>query len=59
MPTLKYLLTLVPNLGTSFIAKIETGQRHLDIIEYIWYFKKLGVDRFEGLEVVLNYKSLL
>jgi hypothetical protein len=38
----------------SFIAKIETGQRRLDVIEYVWYCQRLGFDPIAGLERLLN-----
>ena len=40
----------------SFIAKIETGQRRLDVIEYIWYCEKLGFDAMKGLEKISSHK---
>lgn len=36
----------------SFIAKIETGQRRLDVVEYVWYCDKLGFDKVAGLQVI-------
>jgi transcriptional regulator with XRE-family HTH domain len=36
----------------SFIAKIETGQRRLDVIEYVWYCDKLGFNTLAGLDSV-------
>lgn len=38
----------------SFIAKIETGQRRLDVIEYVWYCDKLGFNTHAGLDSVSN-----
>lgn len=38
----------------TFIAKIETGERRLDVIEYIWYSEKLGFDPHEGIDCVLD-----
>jgi transcriptional regulator with XRE-family HTH domain len=38
----------------SFIAKIETGQRRLDVIEYVWYCQRLGFDPTAGLKRILN-----
>ena len=36
----------------SFIAKIETGQRRLDVIEYVWYCDKLEFDAVAGLQII-------
>ena len=38
----------------SFIAKIETGQRRLDVIEYAWYCQRLGFDPIAGLKRILH-----
>ncbi|CAN8139825.1 Helix-turn-helix domain-containing protein [uncultured Thiomicrorhabdus sp.] len=38
----------------SFVAKIETGQRRLDVIEYVWYCEKLGFDPVEGLKIITS-----
>lgn len=38
----------------SFIGKIEIGQRRLDVVEFVWYCKKLGFDPVKGLEAIRN-----
>ncbi|MBD3768186.1 MAG: helix-turn-helix domain-containing protein [Gammaproteobacteria bacterium] len=38
----------------SFVAKIETGQRRLDVIEYVWYSQSLGFDMVAGLQSIVK-----
>lgn len=38
----------------SFIAKVEQGERRLDVVEYVWYCTALGVDPYAGIAVVLK-----
>nr|WP_320166598.1 helix-turn-helix transcriptional regulator [uncultured Methylophaga sp.] len=38
----------------SFIAKTEIGQRRLDVIEYIWYCRKLDIDAITGLNYLME-----
>ena len=38
----------------SFVAKVETGQRRLDVIEFTWYCETLGFDAHAGLDVLLK-----
>lgn len=45
------------NKPHSFVAKIETGQRRLDVIEFAWYCQTLGFDPHFGLEEILNGAS--
>jgi transcriptional regulator with XRE-family HTH domain len=35
-----------------FVSKVETGNRKLDVYEYIQYCKALGVDYREGLKLL-------
>ena len=39
----------------SFIAKVEQGERRLDVVEYIWYCIALNIDPRIGIEVVLDH----
>ena len=36
----------------SFIAKVEQGERRLDVVEYVWYCRKLGVNPQDGLLLI-------
>ena len=36
----------------SFVQKVESGERRLDVVEFVWYCRALGQDPGEGLEVV-------
>ncbi|TVO73029.1 helix-turn-helix domain-containing protein [Sedimenticola selenatireducens] len=36
----------------SFIGKIETGERRLDVAEYVEYCRALQVDPFEGIDLL-------
>jgi transcriptional regulator with XRE-family HTH domain len=38
----------------SFVAKVETGQRRLDVVEYARYCKTLCFDAHLGLDVLLK-----
>lgn len=40
----------------SFIGKIESGQRRLDVVEYIWYCQKLGLNPNEGINLIASVK---
>lgn len=40
----------------TFVAKTETGQRRLDVIEFAWYCNTIGIDAVEGLKQILNFK---
>lgn len=35
-----------------FVSKVETGNRKLDVYEYMQYCKALGVDYREGLKLL-------
>lgn len=36
----------------SYVHKVEQGERRLDVVEYVWYCKGLGVPAQDGLERV-------
>lgn len=38
----------------SWVGKIETGERRLDIVEYCRICEALGLDAHDGLDVCLN-----
>jgi len=38
----------------SFIGKTESGQRRLDVVEFVWYCNRLGFDPAEGIEVLMD-----
>jgi len=40
------------NLPHSFVGKIETGERRLDVYEYVQYCQVLGISTEEGLEIL-------
>ena len=40
----------------STIAKIETGERRIDVVEYVHYCQELNVDPAEGLQVIASLK---
>lgn len=39
----------------TFVGKIETGHRRLDVVEFAWYCKMMGFDANEGLNVIQAY----
>lgn len=45
----------------SYIQKVEQGERRLDVVEYVWYCRKLRVDPQDGLllieQVLLESKN--
>jgi len=38
----------------SFIGKVESGERRLDVIEFLWYCQALQADPIEGIQYILN-----
>ncbi|EXR43093.1 MULTISPECIES: helix-turn-helix domain-containing protein [Acinetobacter calcoaceticus/baumannii complex] len=36
----------------SYIQKVEQGERRLDVVEYVWYCRILGITPEEGLEQI-------
>jgi transcriptional regulator with XRE-family HTH domain len=39
----------------SYVGKVETGERRLDVVEFVWYCKMMGFDANEGLNVIQAY----
>jgi len=36
----------------SYVHKVEQGERRLDVVEYVWYCKGLGIPARDGLDLV-------
>lgn len=36
----------------SFVQKVESGERRLDVVEYVWYCEALGVEPSTGLALL-------
>ncbi len=36
----------------SFVQKVEQGERRLDVVEYVWYCQKLGINPHDGLLLI-------
>lgn len=36
----------------SFVQKVEQGERRLDVVEYVWYCRQLGVNPQDGLLLI-------
>jgi hypothetical protein len=36
----------------SYVQKVEQGERRLDVVEYVWYCRILGIIPEEGLEQI-------
>ena len=36
----------------SYIQKVEQGERRLDVVEYVWYCRSLGVNPYIGLDLI-------
>jgi transcriptional regulator with XRE-family HTH domain len=36
----------------SYIQKVEQGERRLDVVEYVWYCRTLGVNPQVGLDLI-------
>lgn len=36
----------------SYVQKIELGERRLDVVEYLWYCRSLGIAAQDGLELM-------
>lgn len=38
----------------SFVAKTETGQRRLDVVEFVWYCRCLKFNPIDGLRLIID-----
>ncbi len=38
----------------SFVAKTETGQRRLDVVEFAWYCRRLKFNAIDGLSLIID-----
>lgn len=36
----------------SFVQKVESGERRLDVVEYVWYCKALGISPMDGIRKI-------
>ena len=39
----------------SFVAKVEQGERRLDVVEFVWYCTALGIDPHTGIDLILKH----
>lgn len=37
----------------TYVQKVESGERRLDVVEYVWYCRALGVNPEEGVAIVV------
>jgi transcriptional regulator with XRE-family HTH domain len=37
----------------SFVQKVESGERRLDVVEFVWYCRALGIDAHAGLDQIM------
>lgn len=42
------------NKPHSYVHKVEQGERRLDVIEYVWYCKALGLEPEKGLALIAS-----
>lgn len=38
----------------SYIQRVEEGDRRLDVVEFVWYCRALGIDPRQGFELILQ-----
>ncbi len=36
----------------SYVQKVEQGERRLDVVEYVWYCRTLGINPKDGLDLI-------
>ena len=41
----------------SYVQRVESGERRLDVVEYVWYCTALDVPPTDGIEVVAGFCS--
>ncbi|MCY1358416.1 hypothetical protein D9M69_449520 [compost metagenome] len=37
----------------TYVQKVESGERRLDVVEYVWYCRALGVKPEAGIDIVV------
>ena len=42
----------------SYIQKVESGERRLDVVEFVWYCRALGVEPRDGLVALQKANKL-
>ena len=55
--TMRDLAALL-NRPHSFVAKVEQGERRLDVVEYVTYCRSLDVSPFEGMRASFKKADL-
>ncbi|BGE53210.1 MULTISPECIES: helix-turn-helix domain-containing protein [Enterobacteriaceae] len=38
----------------TYVQKVETGERRLDVVEYVWYCQAIGILPHDGLDLILS-----
>lgn len=46
------------NKPHSFVQKVESGERRLDVVEYVWYCDALHVPPKRGMDVVIKEQKI-
>ncbi len=39
----------------TFVQKVETGERRLDVVEYVWYCEALDIKPYHGIDIVVDH----
>lgn len=37
----------------SYIGKVERGERKIDVVEYVWYCKLVGLNPIDGINIIM------
>lgn len=45
------------NRPHNFVQRVEEGDRRLDVVEFVEYCDKLGLDPFDGVKLVIQQKA--